>query len=80
MKVWAYFGADGRVCADSQFQSEDDAWRVMLGWPSRGEVRAAQERGDRVTQIEIVQPPARKNLQHPDAGPRGDRYPFGDPQ
>lgn len=25
-------------------------------------------------------PPARKDLQHPDAGPRGDRYPFGDPQ
>jgi hypothetical protein len=24
--------------------------------------------------------PARKDLQHPDAGPRGDRYPYGDPQ
>lgn len=25
-------------------------------------------------------PPTRKDLQHPDAGPRGDRYPYGDPQ
>ena len=53
MKVWCYFGADGRVCADSEFRAEADAWRVMLGWPTRAEVRAAIARGDRVAQIEI---------------------------
>lgn len=30
--------------------------------------------------LETSPEPARKDLQHPDAGPRGDRYPFGDPQ
>jgi hypothetical protein len=53
VKVWCYFGADGRICADSHFQSADDTWRVMLGWPTRGEVAAAKERGDHVVQIDI---------------------------
>lgn len=44
-----------------------DAWRK----------RAAELLGRSVTKCPE---PARKDLQHPDAGPRGDRYPFGDPQ
>lgn len=52
--VWCYFGADGRVCADSDFRTADDAWRIMLGWPTRGEVRAAQERGDSVKLVDIT--------------------------
>ena len=56
MKVWCYFGADGRTCADSSFRDRDEAWRVMLGWPTVGEVRNAQARGDRVAQVEILPP------------------------
>jgi len=26
----------------------------MLGWPTKGEVKAAKERGDRVIQIDVV--------------------------
>lgn len=55
-KIWCYFGADGRICADSMFQSEDDCWRVMLGWPTLGEVLHARQRGDQVRQIEISVP------------------------
>lgn len=65
MKVWCYFGADGRVCADSGFKDEDEAWRVMLGWPTRGEVRRAQRRGDRVEEIEINAPLAQPVLPEP---------------
>ena len=54
MKVWCFFGADGRICADSDFKTEDEAWRVMLGWPTVGEVKAAKKRGDRVEQIEVT--------------------------
>lgn len=53
VKVWCYFGANGRICADSEFRSAEDAWRTMLGWSTVGEVREAQARGDRVVQIEI---------------------------
>lgn len=56
MKVWCYFGANGRVCADSSFRDADDAWRTMLGWPTVDEVREAQKRGDRVVQIGIEVP------------------------
>lgn len=53
MRVWCYFGASGRICADSDFKTEDEAWRVMLGWPTRREVKAAQDRGDKVKLIAI---------------------------
>jgi len=56
MKVWCYFGANGRVCADSDFKSEAETWRTILGWPTTGEVKAAQARGDRVEQIEVNAP------------------------
>jgi len=56
MKVWCYFGADGRICADSSFQDARDALRIMLGWPSFGEVRRALDAGARVEQIEIEMP------------------------
>jgi len=53
MKVWCYFGANERICADSDFKDAAQVWRVMLGWPTHGEVRAAQARGDVVLQIEM---------------------------
>lgn len=56
MKVWCYFGANGRICADSDFRDAEDAWRTILGWPTVGEVTAAQARGDRVVLIEINEP------------------------
>jgi hypothetical protein len=30
-----------------------ETWRTILGWPTVGEVKAAQARGDRVEQIEV---------------------------
>lgn len=57
-RCYCYIGADGRVCADNHFANEDDAWRVMLGWPTRGEVKAAKARGDKVVLVDLsVVPP-----------------------
>lgn len=51
---WAYVGSDGRFCADSDFKTEDDAWRIMLGWPTHGEVRQAKADGDKVVWVEVT--------------------------
>ena len=56
MKVWCYFGANGHICADSSFKNAEECWRILLGWPTKGEVKAAQRRGDQVRQIEISVP------------------------
>lgn len=63
MKVWCYFGADGRICADSDFSTEDDAWRIMLGWPTVEEVNLARAKGDRMEQIEIQLPSSENEQQ-----------------
>lgn len=56
MKLWCYFGADGRICADSDFQSAEDTWRTMLGWPTGVEISEAKALGDWVKQIEMPSP------------------------
>ena len=53
MKVWCYFGADGRICADSSFHDASDVLSTMMGWPTYGEVKRAVEAGTRVLQVEI---------------------------
>jgi hypothetical protein len=53
VKVWCFFGEDGRIVADSDFRTAEDVWRIVLGWPTKGEVRKRQERGARVEQIDI---------------------------
>jgi hypothetical protein len=49
--VWTYVRADGRIIADSDFKCEDDAWRIVLGWPHPDEIDAAKARGDTVVQM-----------------------------
>ena len=53
IEAWAYFDTDGRVLADSTFDSENMAWRVALGWPTRGEVEYAKSQGARVVRVRI---------------------------
>jgi hypothetical protein len=53
----AVFFPDGRILADSTFKTEDDALRIALGWPTKGEVRHAMQRGLRVERVEIIVPP-----------------------
>ena len=52
-KVWCYYGAGGRILADSSFKGEDHVWSIALGWPSEKEVEWAKQNGDLVRLIEI---------------------------
>jgi hypothetical protein len=45
-RVWAIIGPGG-VVADSDFQDEAAAWRVVLGWPDADDIAAAKARGFR---------------------------------
>lgn len=52
-EVWAVIFPDGRIVADSSFQDEEHALRVVLGWPTRGEVKWFKERGGRAVLIKV---------------------------
>lgn len=60
MKVWHFFGKKGRICADTDFKDEDDVWSCLLGGAQPGgaqeEIDRAKARGDRVLQVDIVDP------------------------
>lgn len=59
--------------------SKVQSW--MRDWQNLLTERAHRELESIVgTASSTKEAPARKDLQHPDAGPRGDRYPLGDPQ
>ena len=53
IEAWAYIDETGWALADSTFTDESDAWRVALGWPTVGEVKAAKARGARVVRVRI---------------------------
>ncbi len=43
--MWAVVFPDGRIVTGSDIQSEDDAWRIALGWPGSEEIQDAKWRG-----------------------------------
>lgn len=51
--VWAFIRPDGNVLADSTFLTEEDVWRIGLGWPSNLEIEEAKRLGYVVRQIEV---------------------------
>lgn len=53
VEAWAFVGEDGRLLVDSRFESEEDTWRIALGWPTHGEVKAARLRGCRVERVKV---------------------------
>lgn len=53
---WAVVLPSGQVVVDvNPGASEDDLWRIALGWPTRGEVRQAKEQGGRAIPCRIVE-------------------------
>ena len=46
--------------------TEADAWRIALGWPTRGEVRQAQQNGAQAHRCYII-PVATQTTKSPDA-------------
>jgi hypothetical protein len=53
IEAWAFIDADGKALADSTFETAETAWRVGLGWPTRGEVEHAKAQGCRVVRVQI---------------------------
>jgi len=43
--VWAYVSAGGCVLADSAWATEQDVWRIVLGWPGPEEIAEARRTG-----------------------------------
>ena len=50
---WVIVGPEG-VEYVGHHTSEDDAWRVFLGWPTRGEVREKKEKGYYAAQATVT--------------------------
>lgn len=55
-KGWAILKPDGRLYVDANpGATEEDTWRVALGYPTRGEVREAQAAGLRAVRVLVVE-------------------------
>jgi len=50
---FAIYDANNKIAHVGLYSNEDDCWRVYLGWPTRGEVRDAKERGLRVAPVMV---------------------------
>lgn len=44
-EIWAVVFSDGRIIAESDFENEEEAWRIALGWPDQDEIDEAKKRG-----------------------------------
>jgi len=52
--TWIAIRPDGSVLADSSdFRTEADAWRIILGWPTQYEIDDARKRGFRVEHVRL---------------------------
>lgn len=45
LEMWAVVFPDGRIVTGSDLETEEDAWRVALGWPTPAEIFHAKETG-----------------------------------
>jgi hypothetical protein len=70
-EMWAWTEPDGRVVADSDL-TEATAWRVGLGWPTRGEVKRAKSRGWRVVRVRVLIPAEQAVTESPLPAPTSD--------
>jgi hypothetical protein len=43
--MWAVVFPDGHIVTGSDLNTEDDAWRIALGWPGPEEIEDAIKRG-----------------------------------
>lgn len=52
--AWCVIDPQGNVEISSEWKTEDDAWRVRLGWPTHGEVKDAKASGWRCERVSII--------------------------
>lgn len=55
--IWRDEGDTRHVLWLGMASSRDDAWRIALGWPTRGEVKARQDEGFRAARIAFYEVP-----------------------
>jgi hypothetical protein len=53
-KAWAIIRPNGTIDVSSHWETEDDAWRIILGWPTRGEVRERKEQGWKAREVTVT--------------------------
>lgn len=53
-RAWAIVKPDGAILLDSEFASEDQAWQIVLGWPSDSEIEHAKKSGYRAVFATVV--------------------------
>ena len=54
---WAVLRTDGYLFVADKGETEAEAWRVALGWPSPEEIEDAKRRGARAFRIAIHEVP-----------------------
>lgn len=54
-ELWAIIDPQGHVEASSDWTTPEHAWRVVLGWPTREEVREKQAQGWRCVRVRVVE-------------------------
>lgn len=53
IEAWAILFPDNHILVDSNFVTEEMAWRVALGWPDNYEIERAKKNGHRAMRLKI---------------------------
>lgn len=43
--MWAVVFPDGHIVTGADMPTEEDAWRIALGWPHKADIEEARKRG-----------------------------------
>ena len=54
MKYLAFVFPNGRICIDDELKTEEEMWRVYLGWPDPQEIEHAKIAGYKIVEVEII--------------------------
>lgn len=54
MKALAFINTNGVMHIDTSFVTEEEVWRIFLGWPSKEEIEQAKRLGAKVVEVEIT--------------------------
>ena len=54
MKALALISTSGIMHIDTGLKTEEELWRIFLGWPSKEEIERAKRLGAKVVEVEIT--------------------------
>ena len=54
MKTFAIYWSGDHLMYVEMHETEEDCWRIYLGWPTKGEVRDKQACGFRCVEVSIM--------------------------